>query len=81
MEKMREVEIEGQQPIKELLAVAEEQDMKEQILLECAKNNQNEKYAATQDNLLNCWAKLLLFIVLFSCLAVGALEYVDRDKR
>ncbi len=81
IEKMQNVEIEGQQPVKQFIAIVEEQDMKEQIMLECAKNNQNEKYVATQDNLLNCWGKLLLFIVLFSCLAVGALEYVDRDKR
>ncbi len=81
MGKMDEVEIEGQKPIKLAMDYVETYGGKEELMLECAKYNQNPQYASSADNVLRCWFNLLLFVVVFAGISVGSLEYIDRDRR
>ena len=55
--------------------------MKEGLLLKSAEFNQNPNYEGSTENIIHCWSRLLLFIVIFSCLSVASLEYIDKDKR
>ncbi|MBR3103008.1 MAG: ABC transporter permease [Lachnospiraceae bacterium] len=81
MNQMKNVEYEGMYPVKTAMDLIEQSGGQEQLMLECAKYNQNPKYESSMDNVLNCWLRLILFIVLFACIAVGFLEYIDKDKR
>ena len=81
MYKMKDVEYEGMYPVQAVLTMIEENGGRDELLLECAKYNQNAQYVSTMENVVNCWIKLILFIVMFACIAVGFLEYIDKDKR
>ena len=76
-----DIEIEGKRPVWEILHYIEVNGMKEGLLLKSAEFNQNPNYEGGTDNILLCWGRLLLFIVVFSCLSVASLECIDRDKR
>ena len=76
-----DIEIEGKRPVWEILHYIEVNGMKEGLLLKSAEFNQNPNYEGGTDNILRCWGRLLLFIVVFSCLSVASLECIDRDKR
>ena len=76
-----DIEIEGQKPVWEILHYIEVNGMKEGLLLKSAEFNQNPNYEGSTENIIHCWSRLLLFIVIFSCLSVASLEYIDKDKR
>jgi len=59
----------------------QENDMRDDILMWSAQQNQNPKYAYTMDNLLKCWGILILFSFGYAAIAVLFLEMIDRDKR
>ena len=81
MQKMEGVEVEGQQPVKLAMELIEQQGGKEELLLQCGQYNQDPKYESTTENVTICWTRLILHAVLYALFAVGALEYVDKDKR
>ncbi len=81
MDKMKEVEVEGQQPIKMAMELIEAQGGKDELLLRCGQYNQNPKYESSAENVEVCWMRLIFYILLYAFLALGALEYIDRDKR
>ncbi|MCR5127095.1 MAG: ABC transporter permease [Lachnospiraceae bacterium] len=81
MQKMEKVEVEGQYPVKMAMEMIEQQGGKEELLLKCGEYNQNPKYESTTENVTICWTRLLLHALIYAFLAVGALEYVDKDKR
>ena len=76
-----DVEIEGKKPVWEILHYIEVNGLKEELLLKSAEFNQNPNYEGGVDNILRCWLRLLLFIVIFAGLSVASLEYIDRDRR
>ena len=79
--KFRSLEIGGQQPIKMMTDYIAENNMRDQILLECGKYNLNPDYVKEAGNILHCWGMLLVIIVVFALLSVILLEFIDRDKR
>ncbi len=79
--KLQNVEYEGSQPIKEVLVYIQENDMRDDILMWSAQQNQNPKYAYTSENVLKCWGMLILFSFAYAAIAVIFLEQIDRDKR
>lgn len=81
MQKMEGVEVEGQQPVKLAMELIEQQGGKEELLLQCGQYNQDPKYESTAENVLICWTRLILHAGLYALFAVGALEYMDKDKR
>lgn len=81
MEKMDEVEIDGQQPVRMAMEMIELQGGKDALMQKCGEYSQNPKYDSSPEKVADCWVRLIFYILLFAALAVGALEYIDRDKR
>lgn len=79
--KLQNMDMKGQKPVLELMQKVQENGMKEQILQWSGRQNQNQVYAFEASNVLRCWGFLLLFIVIYACIAVIFLEFIDRDKR
>lgn len=40
-----------------------------------------EDYVPSEDNIMNYWFRIFLFVVLFAALATITLEFIDKDKR
>ena len=81
MDKMKDVEIEGMPLVRQTMDYLESEGKKEEIQLICGQNNQEAKYASTPQNILYCWGNICISIVIFSCLSVISLEFIDKDKR
>lgn len=68
-------------PIRDFMLYAQESGAKEEILDWSGRNNQNSTYAYDKDIVLKCWGRLILFIIIYACVAVISLEFIDKDKR
>ncbi len=79
--KMKDMELEGQRPIQEALVYVEENDMRDQFLMDTAKQNQKPEYNFDPDIPLKCWGYLVIWTLVYVAVAVVALEFIDRDKR
>ena len=79
--KMKDVEIEGQKPVLEMLKYAESNDMKEDILMQTASYNAIPEYDFDPAIVYRCWNWLLLWTVVYIAVAVAALEFIDKDRR
>ena len=77
----REMEIDGVQPVKIIMDSVLEDNKLDDVLLESGKYNQKEEYAPTAENVLKCWAWMGGIAILFAAVAVGSLEFIDRDQR
>ena len=78
---IKNVEILGQKPIKEILVYMEKNGLRDTFLKWCGENNMDPLYASTASNLLTCWGLMILLTVIFAIVAVIALKFIDRDKR
>ncbi|MCR4923093.1 MAG: ABC transporter permease [Lachnospiraceae bacterium] len=81
MVKLKNVEIGGEKPIKDLLIEVEKEGYNEWIMKQCGNQNQDPKYAFSADIILNCWKYLILFTICYAMIAVIFLEFIDLDKR
>ena len=82
LKKLNSVEIDGEQPLHDVFYMIEQTEGgREEIMLKCAEYNQKPEYDSSPETVLMCWSRLSFFIVIFACLSVASLEYVDRDKR
>lgn len=81
MSKMRSMEIEGEKPVDEMLDYITASKRKDELMLECASNNQEKKYESSMVNVLRCWRNLGIFILLFSFMSIVMLEFIDLDRR
>ena len=79
--KMKDIEIEGQKPLKIVLQSIEEKGQREEILKQSGLQNQNPKYNFDLKIVLKCWKALLFWIVIYVAVATLFLEYIDKDKR
>ncbi len=79
--KMKDMELEGQRPIQEALVYVEENDMRDQFLMDTAKQNQKPEYNFDPVIPLKCWGYLVIWTLVYVAVAVVALEFIDRDKR
>ena len=79
--KMKDLEIEGEKPVWELLVYVEQNGMKEEFMLKTAENNQNPEYTFDPEIPLRCWRWLILWTVIYVAVATIPLEFIDRDKR
>ena len=79
--KMKDVEIEGEKPILELMVKIEKDGRKEEVLMKTAAYNQKEEYRFDPAVVNECWGWLALWIVVYVLLTVISLEMIDRDKR
>ena len=79
--KMKDVEVDGQKPIYELLKYAEENDMREDILMQTAQQNQVAEYNFDKNIVFRCWRYLIVWTLVYVVIAVTLLEFIDKDKR
>ncbi len=79
--KMKNVEIEGEKPFQEALVYIEKNNMRDDLLMRCAQQNQEPKYNFDKDVVLGAWSWLILWTVIYIILATILLEFIDRDKR
>ena len=79
--RFKDIEILGGTPLKDLLIEMEENGGREQFLLWAGQQNQLTEFASTPENVITCWAILLLMLLVFVIAAIIALEFIDRDKR
>ena len=81
MVKMKNVEVEGETPLKDILIYAEQNGQKQQLLVESGKQNQNPSYNYDPQNLRRCWKFLIVFSFIYVLIAILCLESIDKDKR
>ncbi|MBQ3785967.1 MAG: ABC transporter permease, partial [Lachnospiraceae bacterium] len=79
--KMKDIIVEGEKPVLEFLRMIEKQGMRDEFLKTTAGYNQNPAYVMSLENVLKCWAVLLVFAVIFAIVGLVSLEYIDKDKR
>ena len=79
--KMKDVEIEGQKPVLEIIKYAEDNNMRDEILMQTAQYNQIPEYAFDADIVYRCWGFILLWTLVYIGIAVCVLEFIDKDKR
>lgn len=79
--KMKNIEIEGEKPLLELLTYVEQNGRRDDVLRETGRQNQNPQYEFNPSTVLNCWKWLIIWIVVYVLIAVILLENIDRDKR
>ena len=79
--KMKDVEVEGEKPLLTMFQYIEENDMRDDLLMETAKQNQNPEYNFDPNIVLKCWGWLIIWTVVYAVLAVVLLEFIDKDKR
>ncbi len=79
--KLKDVEVEGEKPVREAFIYFEENNMRDEILMKSAEQNQNPAYAFDDDNVFECWIWLIGWTVVYVIIAVVLLEFIDLDKR
>ena len=79
--KMKDVEVEGEKPLLTMFQYIEKNDMRDELLMETAKQNQNPEYNFDPNIVLKCWGWLIIWTVVYAVLAVVLLEFIDKDKR
>ena len=79
--KMKDVEVEGEKPLLTMFQYIEENDMRDDLLMETAKQNQNPEYNFDPNIVIKCWGWLIIWTVVYAILAVVLLEFIDKDKR
>lgn len=79
--KFKDYSVDGTQPVGDAVKYLELTQGKDDFLMWCGQNSQIDGFSRTFDNVVNCWAYLVIFIIIFACLSVFFLEFVDKDKR
>jgi hypothetical protein len=78
---MKDVEIDGKKPLLDALVYIEENDLRDEFMMETASQNQIPEYEFTAEIPYNCWLWLIFWTVIYIVIAVVSLEFIDRDKR
>ncbi len=79
--KMKNIEIEGERPVYEVLSYIEKSGQREEILRKSGEQNQNSDYNFEPGKVLRCWGYLILFSFIYVLIATLSLEFIDHDKR
>jgi ABC-type transport system involved in multi-copper enzyme maturation permease subunit len=79
--KMKNIEIEGEKPLLEILTYVEKNNKRDEVLMETGKQNQNPEYEFNPDTVLKCWGWLIMWTAVYVFIAMLLLENIDRDKR
>lgn len=81
MVRFKDAEIDGGQPIKDLVVYMKENDLVDSFKIWSGQNSTVPSYEAIPANVWHCWGALLIMILVFTIVSVVALKLVDRDKR
>ena len=78
---MKNVEIDGEKPVLEMLIYAEENNLKADILMQTASYNTIPEYDFDAMNVIKCWAWIVMWTFVYIAVAVIVLEFIDKDRR
>ncbi len=78
---MKDVEVEGEKPLLQALQYIEQNDMRDEILMQTAQQNQKPEYAFDIEIVARCWRWLILWTIVYVIITVIILERIDKDKR
>lgn len=78
---MKDIEVDGEKPLLEALRFIEQNDMRDDLLLETAQQNQKPEYNFDIGIVLKCWGWLVMWTVVYIIIAIILLEFIDKDKR
>ena len=81
LSKMQNVEFEQEKPVKLIVDTIEEEGRKEEFMLKCGSEAQNENYKSDSKTISNCWFDLFFYALVFALLSMISLEFIDKDKR
>ena len=79
--KLQGVEVGDNKPVEQALRYLQDNDMRDDIHMWASKYNQEPAYAFEAGNVLKCWCFLILYILVYSSVAMVSLEFIDKDKR
>lgn len=79
--KMKDVEIDGQKPVLEMLIYAQDNDLKADILMQTASYNTVPEYNFDPHVVIRCWAWIVMWTIVYIAVAVIILEFIDKDRR
>ncbi len=79
--KLKNVEVEGERPLLEVLSYIEENNRRDELLMMSAQQNQKPEYTFDKSLLIECWIWLAFWIIVYIVVAVVLLEFIDKDKR
>ncbi len=79
--KMKDVEVEGNKPLLTAFKYIEQNDMRDDFLMASAAQNQIPEYNYDMKIVLECWAWLIIWTVVYVLAAIILLEFIDKDKR
>lgn len=77
----RSLEIGGQYPVKAVTDFMIQNDLRDPFMQAVGQYNAKAQYLATKEHVMDCWAMLLLFALIYAIIAIIFLERIDRDKR
>ncbi len=79
--KMKNVEINNEKPLLDLFKYVENNNMRDDILMMTAKENQIEDYAFSREVIYNAWKWLIMWTIIYVFVATLLLEFIDKDNR
>ena len=79
--KMKDVEVDGEKPLLDVFVYIEQNNMRDEFLMESASLNQNPEFNFDAKIVIKCWLWLVLWTVVYVVIAVILLELIDKDKR
>ena len=75
------IKLGGGVSLRDMLAIVEEQGMRDTILQKLGEANTRADFAATADNLVSGWMHLMFFAFLYAMITILFLEFIDKDSR
>ena len=75
------IELGGGVSLRDMMAIVEEQGMRDTILQKLGETNARADFTATVDNLTSGWMHLMFFAFLYAMITILFLEFIDKDSR
>ena len=79
--KLKDMEVDGEKPLLNAFIYIEENNLRDELLMESASLNQNPDYNFDPGIVVKCWLWLLLWTVVYVVVSVIILGFIDKDKR
>lgn len=79
--KLKDVEVDGEKPLLLAFKYIEENNMRDDLLMQTGSLNQKPEYNFDDSIVIKCWGWLILWTAIYVALSVIILEFIDKDKR
>lgn len=79
--KMKDIDVEGEKPVLHVLQYIEDNDLRDEVLMQTAEHNRNPDYDFNIDIVSRCWQWLIFWAAAYILIATVLLERIDKDKR